>query len=162
MKQILRILIALILLSSCTKENGNSTPSSKDYFIKAKLDGYLVEHQADAGAKIFGAGSHFEGFSRKELLTGYPGFSMSLESGIPVSTKTYTRQMSSVALMFRYYPVASKIYYCYTETDDFNITITEITNEFVSGTFNGTISEANNENDKIDITEGQFKLKIVE
>ncbi|MFV0604414.1 MAG: hypothetical protein ACK5NK_01110 [Niabella sp.] len=84
---------------------------------------------------------------------------MDIEDATAITTKTYTKNANGVALMFRYNQSATKMYYLYMPDESFTITITEINNNYVTGTFSGPIRADGNENDLLQVTEGSFKLK---
>jgi hypothetical protein len=156
--KILLLLLVLFAGASCKKDSrGNGSP--EDYYIKAKLNGQLTSFGADAIAQL--NGTNFAGFGRKELLNAHPGFSMNVEDAAPITIKSYRLNSVNIALMFRYTPDANKIYYLYNSGDSFTITIEDITNEYVKGVFNGTIRADGNASDKIEVTEGSFKLKRI-
>ncbi|MCU0326869.1 MAG: hypothetical protein MUF45_16780 [Spirosomaceae bacterium] len=137
-----------------------SPDSSGKYFIKAKLNGELVEYDVNANFQNDPSRT-LSATAFKSSSSNFPSLGFTIESSEPISKKSYQETDPSINLIFVYSLAGSESFNSQMgEEQDFKIEVTEINKEFVKGKFGGTIRKAsgNNINSSIEIKDGEFYL----
>jgi hypothetical protein len=171
-KILLLSVVSLLLINcfSCKKSNSESvvttpiiptTPAS-EYFLECKINGELKTFNASLIAKDYLqlANKHIQFSGYIQGNTG-PFFEIKIGSfdvGVLIIPKTYTKQSGMSYFSAVYFNTAPAPSLIQNYPTDFQVTITEINNTFVKGTFSGTLTNGNNTVIAI-ITEGKFSVK---
>jgi hypothetical protein len=154
---VLVLLSIFFLVGFGCKKNDDISVSTGDYFIKASLNGKFTEYKSSAEGRVENTSFRATAFSTAS--SNFPSFNFDIE-GSPIEIKTYTE--SNARLIFRYNLSGFENFNSNMGNEvDFKITITELTGEIVSGTFEGTIRKAQNFEESISINNGEFRLKRV-
>jgi hypothetical protein len=157
-KDIVATLLVIFFLTgfSC-KKSEDKNASNGDYFIKANLNGQLTEYRINAEGRV--ENTSFRATAFKTTSSNFPSFDFDLDAS-PLEVKTYTESNSS--LIFRYNVSGFENFNSNQGNElDFKITVTELSGEIVSGSFEGTIRKAQNSAESISITNGIFRVKRV-
>lgn len=162
-KKTIWLLAIVIGLSSCdSSSSDDDNNNSADYFIKAKIDGEEIEFKGFPNIALdktaTGNGNQLVGSASQSTSSNFPSFSFEISDPTGIKVKTYTQ--AEFELIFRYSLSGTNTYHSQAgQADDFQITITEITDNHLKGTFSGTITEAINGNETLSVTDGQFFTK---
>ena len=154
--KILTFLTALtLILSSCSNDdNGN-----QNYYIKTKINGEQVVYRYDANASFPLNDNTISGYAKATPNEQFPAFSFEITDPTGINVQNYTEPNSD--MIFRL-SIEDNITYTsqHGDVDDFNINITEITNNYVKGTFSGKVYLVQSiEGTNFSLTEGEFYLK---
>lgn len=159
--KILTIISAICLMfSSCSSDSNGENNNSTNYFIKAKVNGQMINLNYLAQATLFGTGNDktLKLYAGNSLTNIYPFFSFDIDNISQVSTGNYSRATNIT--LFQFYNSNQEGYgdYDVNNTNDFSLQITEVTDTYVKGTFQGVLWEEENLNESIIVTEGEFYL----
>ena len=157
------LLALLVGFYSC--DNGSSDDddnNSTDYFVKAKINGQELEFKRFPNIALdktaSGNGNQLVGSASQSTSSNFPSFSFEISDPTGIKEKAYNQ--AQFELIFRYSLSGTNLYHSQASSvDNFQITITEITDNHLKGTFSGTITEAINGNETLTVTEGQFFTK---
>jgi hypothetical protein len=170
-KILLLSIISLLLINcfSCKKSNNEpivtpiipTTPAS-EYFLECKINGELKTFNASLIANDYLqlAKKHIQFSGYIQGNTG-PFFEIKIGSfdvGVLIIPKTYTKLSGMSYFSAVYFNTALAPSLLQNYPTDFQVTIIEINNVFVKGTFSGTLTNGNNTVIAI-ITEGKFSVK---
>lgn len=166
------LLAAMVFLASsgCVSEDDGENPddSNSGYFLKAKVDGKLVEFKtetlltAQTGSSI--SGVHTLTLSGGRELSGQSGLeeniSIILTETSPITEKRYTGlvpfEYGLKGVLLGYALEAeNKIYTTDVTGPNVNLEITEMKQNFIKGKFNGVVKDFLSGHSKT-ITEGEF------
>ncbi len=173
LKFLLLGVISLLLINcfSCKKSSNETaiitapiitpTPAS-EYYFECKINGELKTFNASLIAndylQIANKHIQFRGYIQGN--TG-PFFEIkigSFEVGVIIIPKTYNKQSGMSYFSAVYFNTALAPSLLQNYPPDFQVTITEINNTFVKGTFSGTLTNGNNTVTAV-LTEGRFSVK---
>lgn len=161
--QILFIVCLSLSSTSCDSNSSDDDGNNPtDYFVKARIDDELLEFTGFPNIALdkatSGNGNLLVGSASESTDSNFPSFSFQILDPSGIQEKTYNQ--SEFELIFRYSLSGSDLYHSQAgEVDNFQITITEITDNHLRGTFSGTITEAINGSETWVVTEGQFFTK---
>lgn len=171
MKRILTIVLLVFSVSafvSCKKDSSN--PSSN--YLQAKIDGEQKTFNSNLiGAKVDTSGVigiGILGFASSDLTGPSMSLDISKASG-DITAGTYTQDYSNEDLIVlgNYAPTVTSTTDAFTSAlgenpeSSMTITITTITSDRITGTFNGTWLNNNGDGpDKIVVTDGQFSVPL--
>lgn len=167
-------IISITLLISCSKKEDSALNTDSDYFMSFKANGTEIIYTDILSAQfedapnqnIHGltmAGANFNGSSTDE------DFGIILMNDTPITEGSYNQDYipntyASRAFMSyikgeQGYSSASPLL---SDVAKANVTITEITNTYISGTFSGTLVKSDDDYSVIthEITNGKFKIKL--
>lgn len=156
--KILTFITVISLLFSCSSDS-NEEGNNTNYFISAKVNGQTINVNYIAQAIQFETGNNLtlKLYAGNSIANIYPFFSFQIDNLTQVSTGTYNN--SSHTSLFQFYDSNQKGYGNYIINDnDFQIQISEVTNGFVKGTFQGVLTGEVNLDENISVTEGKFYL----
>lgn len=159
--KILTFMTALaVVLYSCSSDSNDDNNNDDNYFIKAKVDGQTINVDYYAQAILYGTGNErtLKLYAGNSLSNIYPFFSFDIDNISQVSAGNYSRATNIT--LFQFYNSNQEGYgdYDVNNTNDFSLQITEVTNTYVKGTFQGVLWEEENLNETINVTEGEFYL----
>lgn len=151
--------ICLFTMISCSSSELPPDSSGK-YFIKAKLNGELVEYRVYAyvqndPSRILSATAF------KSSTSNFPSLGFTIESSEAITKKIHKETDPNTNLIFVYSLAGLESYNSQMgDEQDFKIEVTEINPEFVKGKFEGTIRKASgsNVNTVIEVKDGEFYL----
>lgn len=147
-----------VLLFSCSKSDDNNNDGN--YFIRAKVNGELVEFKQTAIANK--TAKTITGTAFRNMQNNFPFFSFDIESDNAISAGTFRENNYSFIMIFRYGLGVDELFHSQMgEEEDFLFVVDRITNEVAEGSFQGTIRNAYNSSQSINVTEGRFLLKVV-
>jgi hypothetical protein len=150
--------ILAVLLFSCNKSDDNNNDGN--YFIRAKVNGELVEFKQTAIANK--TTKTITGTAFRNMQNNFPFFSFDIESENSISAGTFRENNNSFIMIFRYGLGVDELFHSQMgEEEDFLFVVDRITNEVIEGSFQGTIRNAYNFSQSIAVTEGRFLLKVV-
>ncbi len=156
--KILTFITAISLLFSCSSDS-NEENNSTNYFISAKVNGQTINVNHLAQAIQFETVNNLtlKLYAGNSIANIYPFFSFQIDNLTQVSTGTFNS--STHTSLFQFYDSNQKGYSNYLiSPDNFQIQITEVTNDFVKGTFQGVLTGEANLEENITVTEGKFYL----
>ena len=109
---------------------------------------------------LFGTGNNktLKLYAGNSLTNIYPFFSFDIDNISQVTTGNYSRATNIT--LFQFYNSNQEGYgdYDVNNTNDFSLQITEVTNTYVKGTFQGVLWEEENLIENITVSEGEFYL----
>ncbi len=161
------LLFGIMLFYGCAKDDEADKKKEPEYFIRFKANDKLVEYNDQPLLMA--------GFAQKDgyYLGGITGseesgstFGFVIMSDIPITKDTYSSLTvlsgGKTGVLFAYKPKDSEV--IYSSSDILTallsvVTITELTDEIVKGTFSGKVKAKDNPN--INITNGEFFVKRV-
>lgn len=162
-KYLKSIFILFIIVGLCSCDSGSSSDddgNQDDYFIKAKIDGQQVTVNWRPQALLQGGPDIFalNLYAGNSLSNVYPFFSFDIDEITTVETGTFSD--ATHITLFQFYSSNQKGYgdYDINETNDFSLQITEVTNSYVKGIFQGVLWEETGLTETINVTEGSFYL----
>jgi hypothetical protein len=158
----------LLICFSCKKSGSGTTDTTvvipptptSEYYFECKINGELKTFNASLLAKDYLqlANKHIQFSGYMAGNTG-PFFEIkigSFEAGVVLMTKTYTKQSGMSYFSAVYFNTAVAPTLVQNNLPDFQVTITELNNTFVKGTFSGTLTAGTY---TAVITEGKFSVK---
>jgi hypothetical protein len=149
------LIAASTLFISCSKKSGDVSDNGF-FFIKAKIGGQEILYRENAAGRVENNKVHGDAFNH--LTNNFPSFSFDIEAGTAIQTDTTYRE-ASTNLIFRYSLSGTETYHSQMGNEmDFVIQVTQITHLIFKGTFSGTIRKANDINQSLQVTEGEFFL----
>lgn len=153
--------LLLCITVSCDSGSGdNDNPDSGDFYIKAKVDGQQVTVNWRPQALFQGGPDIYalQLYAGNSLSNVYPFFSFDIDNITQVTTGTYSE--ATHITLFQFYSSDQKGYgdYDINETNDFSLQITEVTNSYIKGVFQGVLWEETGLTETITVTEGSFYL----
>ena len=153
------MIIALIILFSCNSDDSGNDNGNSGYYIRAKIDGELTEYKFDATASFPLNDNRISGYAKSNPNQTFPAFNFDITDPTGIKVKNYTEPNND--MIFRLSIEGMVTYHSlHGGTEDFNINITEITNDYVKGTFGGKVFLAqSNDGSNFTLTEGEFFLK---
>lgn len=161
LKKTILVIALLAFCVSCSKDSDtNQAGNTNNYFIKTKINGTWTEYKIDANATFPLNSNTISGFAKATIDQPFPAFDFEIKDPSGIKTKNYSE--SQYEMIFRVAKEGTITYHSLHNSDveDFNIEITEITNDFVKGKFNGTVYLAQgNTGAFFTLTEGTFFLK---
>lgn len=157
-KIVIAITALVVFFSSCNLEDEN-TNNNQNYFIKAKVDGELVEYRFNATATLPTNGNKITGYAKAVPNQPFPSIDFEISDPTGIKVQNYAEPNNNMILR-----VAAEGTVTFTSqngnSEDFKINITEITNSHIKGTFSGTVFLAQNSNGaNFSFTDGEFYLK---
>ncbi len=163
MKKLLSVLaVCAILFSSCKKNN----TTNSDYYVKGDVNGQEVNYTGFTSAvftTLPGSPSYnilaIQGMQSQGAVTNL--FGIVITDQVAITTKTYTDATvgNTVQGVVNYYNGTNvQFTSALSVNPGVTITITEITNSYVSGTFSGAV-ESTSSNESAIITNGSFRAK---
>lgn len=159
-KKILTLVIALsLVLTSCSSDSNEN----QVYFIKTKVDGELLKYNFSANALLPINGNvnanQIQGRAKATQNTTNPSFSFEINDPAGIKVQNYSEE--NFNMIFKLKIDDDIIYHSQADdVNDFNINITEITNNHIKGTFSGTVTLTLSSGDgNFSLTEGEFFLK---
>lgn len=168
MKKVVAIIVLTMSIVSCKKSDSTTTnlQSSVSFLANGKsitINGSLSSSYLK---KVVAVNSQKAGYSFESLNAGKYVISLFLLTSSDLIIKTYNTtwiQYPSGEYTICNFPSQLSGDYTNGINDDFMlINITQIQNGYVNGTFSGQMSNINNRNNKVTITNGQFTyLKIL-
>lgn len=185
MKNFPKNLVFLLLLSliiSCKKSDNSKPKEATGYFMSFKANGtYYKFNNSRTIARLFNGNLSSDGVNKTPFyqvnIAGYgdkteafPGLIVGIKSPNKIQAIKYS---STPTDQFRGVPslelqcnlpitdlyVKSKTYGGY---QDITLTLTEITIDYVKGTFSGSAYSVDGKSEKVSITEGEFYLERVD
>jgi hypothetical protein len=172
-KNLLLSLATILLLNciSCKKSGGGSfaNSSTSEYYFECKINGELKTFNYNLTSlrylnsenKEIDFGGRIEPLGTMVV----PSFNIqigSFQSGVVIIPKTYTEPANGIAgngVLASYANGNTFLYSSiYSNPRNFTVTITELNNTFVKGTFSGIMKD-NFSGATINITEGKFYVK---
>lgn len=167
MKQVLAIIVLTISIVACKKNDSTTTnPQSSVSFL---ANGTSITVSGSLGSnflkKVVGTNSQKAGYSLVSLNAGKYVISLFLLTDsdlIKTSYNTTWNQYPSGEYTICNFPNQLSGDYANSINGDFMlVNITQIQNGYANGTFSGQMTNLNNQNNKVIITNGQFTyLKI--
>ncbi len=154
------MIISLISLFSCSSDdNSTGDNGNSNYYIKAKINGELTEYKFEATASFPLNDNRISGYAKATPNQPFPAFDFEIIDPTGIKVKNYIEPNND--MIFRLSIEGMVTYHSLQgDVDDFNINITEITNNHVKGTFGGKIFLAqSNDGSNFTVTEGEFFLK---
>ena len=152
------LVLALAFLAGCSSGNSTTGPSGDSYYLRLKANGTQVQFTNDASLQ--GAFSQ-SGIQYNGLFTGFDAASnMSLQvfDGAAITPKSYSGfDISGGALrgvLLTYQDTGGVVYGSGGNGTDAVVTITEMSQTAVKGTFSGTVKVNGHPN--VAITAGEF------
>jgi hypothetical protein len=156
--KILTLITSVILtFSSCSRDDNSN--NNQNYFIKTKINGELVEYKYEATANLAVNGNTISGYAKAVPNQPFPAFDFEITDPTGIKVQNYVELNNN--MIFR---LAIEGMITYTSqhggVEDFNINITEITSDYVKGTFSGKVFLAQStDGTNFSLTEGEFYLK---
>ena len=158
----------IILMTSCEKENFPSKDSTEGY-IKFKVNGvpttlnvnyYFTNRLYPNSITEYGLEA-FQAGSAKNPDGTYPNLDFGIFSTVPISQRSYNQLTDNdIAIEVNYSPNEKKLYYSYV-SDDFQITISKLSNTKVEGKIEGgLLHNINDQSDFVNISDGEFSLPV--
>ncbi|MCB0745505.1 MAG: hypothetical protein KDC67_16480 [Ignavibacteriae bacterium] len=167
-------IISITLLISCSKKEDSALNTDSDYFMSFKANGTEIIYKDILTAQytdlpnqnLYGltiAGANFDGPNTDE------DFGIILMDDAPITEGSYNQDYipntySSRAFIsyIKGVQAYSSVYPLLSDVAKANVTITEITNTYISGTFSGTLVKSDGDYSVIthEITNGKFKIKL--
>lgn len=146
------------ILSSCSS-NDDQNQGNQNYYIKTKINGELVEYKINASASFPLNDKRISGYAKAVANQPYPAFDFEIIDPTGIKVKNYATPNND--MIFR---LAIEGMITYTSqngnAEDFQINITQITNDYVRGTFSGKVFLAQStDGASFSLTEGEFYLK---
>jgi hypothetical protein len=158
----------IILMVSCEKGDLTSKGSTEGY-IKFKVNGvpttvninYYFTNRQQANSVIEYGLEAFQIGSAKNPDGTFPTLDFGIFSRKPIAEKSYNQLTDNdVAIEVNYSPNEKKLYYSYV-SDDFQITISKLSNTKVEGKIKGgLLHNINDQSDFVNISNGEFSLPI--
>lgn len=164
---VLLLLFGLTTVSSCSKENDADEKEEHEYYISFQANGKLVEFR---NQPLLMAGFAEQGGYYLGGITGSgengSNFGFVIVNDSPVTKGTYSSLTvlsgGKTGVLFAYKQKDSEVIYSSSDIITAllsTVTITELTEEFVRGTFSGKVKASDNPD--ISITNGEFFVKRV-
>jgi hypothetical protein len=176
------LLMILMAVSSCKKNDGDDGGSSPEFFLRFKANGVQNEYKANTeGSFNKASGSNYisvVGATKIQFEATKSNMTIALTSiGIAVVNTTYTNYTSSTPgyvkgklLQIAFYDENGKFYMSWGEeflslmppgsVADSRVVITESTSAYIKGKFSGTLFTEGFTN-KMIITDGEFYLRVI-
>jgi hypothetical protein len=164
------LIFFVILLASCEKGDLPSKDSTEGY-IKFKVNGvlttvninYYFTNRQQANSVIEYGLEAFQAGSVKNPDGTFPTLDFGIFSRKPIAEKSYNQLTDNdVSIEVNYSPNEKKLYYSYV-SDDFQITISKLTNTKVEGKIKGgLLHNINDQSDFVNISDGEFSLPVYE
>jgi hypothetical protein len=152
------LVLALACLAGCSSSNSTTGPSGNSYYLRFKANGTQVEFTSEPS--LIGAFAQ-SGIQYNGLFTGYDANSnMSLQvfDGAAITQKSYSGYDITggalVGVLLTYQTTGGVVYGSGGVGTDAVITITELSQTAVKGTFTGTMKASGHPN--LSITQGEF------
>lgn len=153
-------IILIIGFYSCDSDSPDDNGNQEDYFIKAKINGQAISQSFRAQALRQGDQDNYllSLYAGNSLSNVYPFFSCDIDNLTQIATGTYSR--ATHTMLFQFYNSNQTGYgnYDVNETNDFLLQITEVTNTYIKGVFQGVLWEETGLTETIPVTEGSFYL----
>jgi len=155
--------LALSLLSGCGGgSDGDLRPPTQDTYVRARLNGQLLEYRVAAGAVLdktpTGHGRLMVGGAQQSAQSSFPSFSFQVADPIGLGLRTYRE--GSHELIFRHSLSGTVVYHSAIGAErDFEITVTEINDREVHGRFSGTLRDALTGTGVVAVTDGRFVVR---
>ena len=154
LRKLLIASLAVFTLASCKKDKNESG----NFHMDAKFNGTKVDFSQSLAASVFfdSQDGHtldvlgFGGVGNNVL----PGFSFTINSDTPITTKTYTAAVDGFVAEYDDANAES-----YSSDGDFTITITSLTATEIRGTFSGKLIKSG-VGDDLTVTEGTFYSQL--
>lgn len=156
--KLITFVIALTFIFSSCSSNDDGNQDNQNYYIKTKINGELVEYKFDASANFPLNSNTISGYAKAVPNQSFPAFDFEITDPTGIKVKNYEEPIDD--MIFR---VAIEGIVTYTsqngDAEDFQINITQITNNAVRGTFSGTVFLAQStDGANFSLTEGEFYL----
>lgn len=151
--------LLIVLFISCNNDDDRNQNINQNYYIKTKINGEWVEYNYDASADLDTNGNRIYGYAKSVPNQPFPAFNFEITDLTGIKVKNYTEPNDN--MIFR---LAIEGTITYTSihgvAEDFKINIKEITNDYIKGSFSGTVFLAQStDNTNFSLTEGEFYLK---
>jgi hypothetical protein len=164
----------LLVVSACSKDQSNEGDGGNNgaFYIRCKIDGTAKTFNvtANASKQDLGAGTFSYSIFGKAAqdATNFESFGFTLQIGSELSAGTYTETDSTAGyyLVAVYNPNSTDPSMFYPSAKDsidpFQITVSEITDSLMTGTFKGKLYQNTTDATppSVSVTEGEFKLRI--
>ncbi|MEZ4970440.1 MAG: hypothetical protein R2814_12445 [Flavobacteriaceae bacterium] len=162
-KQSLKQIFALFIILgfyACSSSSPDDDGKSTNFYIKAKINGQLIEVNNYSQALLQGGPTIFalNLYARNNLKNVYPFFTCDIDNLNNVSVGTYSSATHNMLFQFHN---SNKIGYIDADINnikDFTLQITEVTSTYVKGTFQGILWEETQLTETISVTEGKLYL----
>jgi hypothetical protein len=160
--KILSLLSVLVVLftTSCSNDDDNgNNGGNNQYYIKTKINGELTEYKYDASAALPINGNTISGYAKALPNQPFPAFSFEITDPTGIKVQNYSEPNGD--MIFRLSLEGTITYHSqHGGVEDFNINISEITNNHVKGTFSGKVFLAqSSDGTNFNLTEGEFFLR---
>jgi hypothetical protein len=154
------ISLSTLFVTSCSK--GSDSDSGGDYYIRAKVNDQTFEYKETAVSNK--TTQTLTGTAFKDPQVGFPFFSFDIESlNSPITTGTFRENNTAYIMIFRYGLSGNELYHSQMgDEEDFQFIVETLNGDVAEGRFQGTIRNAYNFNQLINVTEGRFRLRIVQ
>ncbi len=157
--KIVTILNVIIVVFSSCSNNDDNPKNGQNFYIKTKVNGEWADYKYDAVATLPSNGNTIASYAKAVPNQTFPSFDFEITDPTGIKVQNYTEPNND--MIFR---LAIEGMVTYTsqngDAEDFNINITEITNNHVKGTFSGKVFFAQStDGSNFSLTEGEFFLK---
>lgn len=159
------IAVIALLFTSCSSDdnnNDNGIGNIEPYYIRAKVNGQLINVSNLAQALQQGSGNNrsLRLYASKAIAPNiYPFLSCDISNLTQITTGTYSATSNN--MLFQYFESSAVNYGDYifdtNGNNAFSLTITELTPSIARGTFQGQLQTAGTTN-TVTVTEGEFLL----
>jgi hypothetical protein len=162
----LSIFPLLLLFFSCKKDT-NTTPPQDLYYLTAFINGvesnFNIDLHASPAKSISGGITRCSILGLQYLPGDTTGLALDLHTYIVIDElKPGVYPTSTFDLLVVHQKSSTDQYYANDPyyVRKFNLTIEEITNVYMLGSFSGTIINNKNSSDTLKITDGKFKVRL--
>lgn len=159
-KKIIKLLILTLILNSCSNDSNDNSSDDNKYYIKAKINGENINLSYYAQATLYSSQNNdnsLQLYAGTPLPQTYPFFVFEIDNLSQVVTGVYNN--SNNITLFQFLDRNQKTYGdYYIDNSSFSLEITEVSNTYIKGRFQGVLWEEVSRTETITVTEGEFYL----